>query len=95
LDDHGSALLLKNIFIKKSDVSINSLFHIGLYFQKILFACQLISIIDLNFATFPAVVKTLSDSGGDFKPLSNREKYFLLQAFNPNAPLLVYYRGVI
>jgi hypothetical protein len=66
-----------------------------LYFQKILLACQLISIIDLNFATFPAEVKTLSDSGRDFKTLYNLEKSFLLQTLKPNAPRLAYYRGVI
>ena len=43
----------------------------------------------------PAEVKTLSDSGRDFKPLSSREKSILLQAFKPNAPQLAYYRGVI
>jgi hypothetical protein len=43
----------------------------------------------------PAEVKTLSDSGQDFKPLYSREKSILLQAFKPQAPQLAYYRGVI
>ena len=43
----------------------------------------------------PTEVKTLCDSGRDFKPLSGREKSILLKAFKPSAPRLAYYRGMI
>lgn len=43
----------------------------------------------------PGEVKTLFDSGQNFKPLTNGEKSILLQAFKPYAPQLAYYRGVI
>ncbi|MFC1829759.1 aldo/keto reductase [Thermodesulfobacteriota bacterium] len=40
-------------------------------------------------------VKTLADTGGDFKPLSDPEKSRLVQVFEPHAGRLAYYRGVI
>jgi aryl-alcohol dehydrogenase-like predicted oxidoreductase len=43
----------------------------------------------------PAEVKTLFDSGKNFKPLAGGEKTRLLRAFKPYAPQLAYYRGVI
>ena len=55
---------------------------------------QDISIAIVGCST-PAEVKTLSDSGREFKPLSDREKSFLLQSVKPNAPRLAYYRFVI
>lgn len=43
----------------------------------------------------PAEVKTLFESGQNFKPLSDGDKSILLQAFKPYARRLAYYRGVI
>ena len=40
-------------------------------------------------------VKTLADTGRDFKPLSGQERSHLMQVFEPYAKRLAYYRGII